>query len=46
MLKLGVHSITELIHYALNHELVSLPQPNVKVAASLGTKQQANEASD
>lgn len=28
MFKLGVHSITELIHYALNHELVSFPQAN------------------
>jgi len=39
MLKLGVHSITELIHYALNHELVSLPQTKAKIAAGPGTNQ-------
>lgn len=39
MLKLGVHSITELIHYALNHELVTLPRPRAKAVASLGTNQ-------
>lgn len=39
MLKLGVHSITELIHYALNHELVSMAQPSVNVATSMGTNQ-------
>jgi DNA-binding NarL/FixJ family response regulator len=39
MLKLGVHSISELIHYALNHELVSMPQPSVRVATNLVTNQ-------